>query len=75
MKKHDKFFIAATVLLTGLLLGVVGQNMQPETVVSPVVKNRIGAPSGSDIEAIKKNLTAAGIVLHEARYWRELPAN
>lgn len=75
MKRNDKYFIAVTLLLVGLLTGVVGQNMQPATTPPWGLISGAPASSADDVAAIKKNLAAAGIVLHEAKYWQELPAN
>ena len=70
MKKPDLFFLGFAIILIGILVGIISQNLAGK----PAVSKTTSTSSSIDTEAIKKQLMTAGVPLHDAQYWRALPA-
>lgn len=64
MKKEDKYFIILLGIVTLATGGVIAENVF--SVLRPPLERRI------DVAKVKKNIDAAGLIPHEARFWKEL---
>ncbi|HOW35464.1 MAG TPA: hypothetical protein PL155_03520 [Candidatus Omnitrophota bacterium] len=65
MKNSDIVFVVLLVASSTVTIGIIGENIRPErTGVTPAVVSRI------DSAKIKADIERAGLVIHEAKYWK-----